>query len=97
VAPDSRSEGRVGVEALRDRPTYGRSAFTTCATVASLLSELGVPLRMVTEILGHSQISTTSDIYTHVMPAQYGEVADALDAWLDGHGQANEDGGSDAV
>jgi hypothetical protein len=44
---------------------------------ASLLFELGVPLRMVMEILGHSQISTTSDIYTHVMPAQYREVADA--------------------
>ena len=42
---------------------------------------------MVMEILGHSQISTTSDIYTHVMPAQYREVADALDAWLgDGKG-----------
>ena len=49
---------------------------------ASLLFELGVPLRMVMEILGHSQISTTSDIYTHVMPAQYREVADALDIWL---------------
>ena len=29
---------------------------------ASLLFELGVPLRTVMEILGHSQISTTSDI-----------------------------------
>jgi hypothetical protein len=49
---------------------------------ASLLFELGVPLRMV--MVGHSQISTTSDIYTHVMPAQYREVADTLDAWLGG-------------
>ena len=64
---------------------------------ASLLFELGVPLRMVTEILGHSQISTTSDIYTHVMPAQYREVADAVEAWLDGDGQADTDGGDDAA
>lgn len=47
------------------------------------------------EILGHSQISTTSDIYTHVMLAQYREVTDALDAWLDGHGQADDEGGAD--
>jgi integrase len=59
---------------------------------ASLLFELGVPLRMVMEILGHSQISTTSDIYTHVMPAQYREVADALDVWL-GDGQGGDDDG----
>jgi hypothetical protein len=44
------------------------------------------------EILGHSQISTTSDIYTHVMPAQYREVADALDTWLD-DGKTDEDDG----
>jgi hypothetical protein len=29
------------------------------------------------------------------MPAQYREVADALDAWLDGHDQADDDGGTD--
>jgi integrase len=60
--------------------------------VRPLLFELGVPLRMVMEILGHSQISTTSDIYPHVMPAQYRQVADALDTWLDA-GQADEDDG----
>jgi integrase len=42
-----------------------------------------VPLRMVMEILGHSQISTTLDIYTHVMPAG-GEAGDD---------QADEDDG----
>jgi len=52
---------------------------------------------MVLEILGHSQIATPSDIYTHVMPAQYGEVANALDAWLedDGHAADEDDAGED--
>ena len=36
------------------------------------------------EGLGHSQISMTPDIYTHVMPAQQLEVADALDQRLTG-------------
>ena len=57
---------------------------------ASLLLVLGVPLRMVMEILGHLQISTTSDIYTHVMPAQYREVAEALDDGLAGGAEAGE-------
>jgi hypothetical protein len=47
-----------------------------------LLFDLGVPLRMAMEILGHAQIAATSDLYTHVMPAPYAEVADALDAWF---------------
>jgi integrase len=71
-------------EALRGRAKVRRVRFHDLRhSCASLLFELGVPLRMVMEILGHSQISTTSDIYTHVMPAQYREVADALDTWLD--------------
>jgi site-specific recombinase XerD len=70
-------------EGLRDKAKLRRVRFHDLRhSCASLLFELGVPLRMVMEILGHSQISTTSDIYTHVMPAQYREVADTLDAWL---------------
>jgi integrase len=82
-------------EALRDKAKVRRVRFHDLRhSCASLLFELGVPLRMVMEILGHSQISTTSDIYTHVMPAQHREVADALDAWLGGgadDGQGDED------
>jgi integrase len=80
-------------EALRDKAKVRRVRFHDLRhSCASLLFELGVPLRMVMEILGHSQIGTTSDIYTHVMPAQYREVADALDVWLD-DGQADDDDG----
>jgi integrase len=64
---------------------------------ASVLFELGVRLRMVMEILGHSQISTTSDGYTYVMPAQYREVADTLDAWRGDDAQDDGDGQADAL
>jgi integrase len=85
-------------EALRDKAKVRRVRFHDLRhSCASLLFDLGVPLRMVMEILGHSQISTTSDIYTHVMPAQYREVADALDAWLDDDSQADKDGDDDAA
>jgi integrase len=35
---------------------------------ASLLLAQGVALKVVSEILGHTQISTTADIYTHILP-----------------------------
>jgi integrase len=85
-------------EALRDRAKVRKVRFHDLRhSCASLLFELGVPLRMVMEILGHSQISTTSDIYTHVMPAQYPEVADTLDAWLGDDGHGEQDGQADEL
>jgi integrase len=31
------------------------------------------------DILGHSQMATTTDLYTHVMPAAHREVANLFD------------------
>ena len=41
-----------------------------------------VPPRVVMEILGHTQISTTMDLYSHVMPAARREAADLMDRIL---------------
>jgi integrase len=49
---------------------------------ASLLLAQGVPARVVMEILGHTQISTTMDLYSHVMPAARREAADLMDRAL---------------
>jgi integrase len=38
-------------------------------TAATLLLSEGVHPRVVMELLGHSQMRTTMDIYSHVMPA----------------------------
>ena len=51
----------------------------TAATV--LLSEKVHP-RVVMELLGHSQMRTTMDIYSHVMPALAREAADRMGALL---------------
>jgi integrase len=49
---------------------------------ASLLAAQGVPARVAMEILGHSNISTTLNIYTHVAPEISREAAALIDQAL---------------
>jgi integrase len=49
---------------------------------ASLLLAQGVELKLVSELLGHSSIRITGDIYAHVMPAAKDEAIDMLDNLL---------------
>jgi integrase len=51
-------------------------------TAATLLLSEGVHPRVVMELLGHSQMRTTTDIYSHVMPALAQEAADRMSALL---------------
>ena len=46
---------------------------------ASFLLAQGVPMRVVMDILGHSQMAATADLYSHVMPAAHRDVAELLD------------------
>ena len=39
----------------------------------------GVPARVVMDVLGHSQMAITMDLYSHVMPTALREAADAID------------------
>lgn len=47
-------------------------------TYASQLFKAGVPLKTVQTLLGHSDISITANIYTHVMPSQKTNAAEKL-------------------
>jgi integrase len=58
-----------------------------------LLLANGVSPRMVMDILGHSQIAVTMNIYSHVIPAMQQEAAGQMDAMLGD--QADEDTGDD--
>jgi len=51
-------------------------------TCASLLLAQGVAPRVVMEVLGHSQLAMTTDLYSHVMPTALREAADAMDRAL---------------
>ena len=62
-------------------------------TAASLLLTQGVPARVAMELLGHSQIGITMNIYSHVMPTQLAAAADAIDTalWGGSHDQDDDD------
>jgi integrase len=49
---------------------------------ASLLLAQGVPALVVMEVLGHSQLGITMNLYSHVMASALGEAADAIDRAL---------------
>ena len=51
-------------------------------TAASFLLAQGVPLRVVIEILGHSQIGLTADTYSHVAPEVQAAAAERMDELL---------------
>lgn len=51
---------------------------------ATFMVAQGVPMRVVMDILGHSQMATTADLYAHVMPAAHREVADLFDRTMRG-------------
>ncbi len=47
-------------------------------SAATLLLSLGVHPKVVQEVLGHSQISMTLDIYSHVMPSMHEDAMNKL-------------------
>ncbi len=51
---------------------------------ATLLLSMGVHPKVVQELLGHSQISMTMDIYSHVLPTMQKEAMEKINTLLQG-------------
>jgi integrase len=49
-------------------------------TAATLLLGQGVNVKVVSEMLGHADVSITLRLYVHVMPHMQQQAADAMDA-----------------
>jgi integrase len=48
-------------------------------TAATLLLLQGVHVKVVSEMLGHSSVAVTLDLYGHVLPDMQQQAADAMD------------------
>ena len=57
-----------------------RSFHSIRHSFATRLFEKNVQIKTVQELMGHSEIATTMDIYTHVMPQTKEEAANILDS-----------------
>lgn len=67
---------RAGVKRIRIHDV--RHSFATLA------GQLGIPIKIISESLGHADVSTTLRTYTHVQPTQRVELADKVGAVLFG-------------
>ena len=56
-----------------------RSFHSIRHSYATRLFELDIPIKTVQSLMGHSDMSTTMDIYTHVMKDKKLEILDKLD------------------
>ncbi len=52
-------------------------------STATLLLSMGVPLKVVQELLGHSSIDITANVYSHVLPSVHKEAMDKMGNFLD--------------
>jgi integrase len=77
---------RTHFQGLLARAGLPRKRFHDCRhSAASLLLEMGVPMKVVSVMLGHTTIVVTSDIYSHVTPDMQREAAVAMDALFRRH------------
>jgi len=75
---ERRSDWRAWKVLLRDAGVRDVRLHDGRHTAATLLLTAGVHPRVVMELLGHSQMRTTTDTYSHVLPALAQEAADRM-------------------
>jgi len=63
-------------------------------TAATLLLGRGVPVKVVSELLGHANVSITLNMYGHVLPHMQ-QAAQTMDAILSGDASLGSNEGSD--
>ncbi len=67
-------------------PGYFSSSSTVTAITSSEMSKFakGVHSKIVQEMLGHSSITITLDLYSHVLPDMQEKAVEAMDDIFDG-------------
>ena len=59
-------------------------------SAATLLLAMGIPAKVVQELLGHSQITTTLGVYGHVLPGQQQRAIEKMSELFDQHASGDE-------
>lgn len=75
--PDATDEENAGRLQLAARPFHA-----TRRTAVTLMAEAGVPLQVAANIVGHSSIRMTAEVYNRVQPRAQRSALDALEAHL---------------
>src|SRR5215210_525901 len=79
---DPRNALRIWQRLLANAGLPRRTFHVTRHTAVSVLIGEGVPLKVIQEILGHSVLSTTADVYGHLFPQAFTEAAEAMERAL---------------
>src|SRR5262249_31092304 len=58
-------------------------------TAASLMIAAGVNVKALSEFMGHQSVTTTLDLYGHLLPGSLSEAATLLDTFLERTGTAS--------
>ena len=66
-------------------------------TNASLALAAGIPLKVVSDRLGHSSIAITSNLYTHVIPAVARDAAERIGTMLGGDTRSPDESAASAL
>lgn len=78
-AIDPNNFGRAVRQLCKDAGIPGTwSPHSLRHSAASLLLAQGVPLKVISEVLGHSSIKVTADVYSHLIDEAKTEAADAM-------------------
>ena len=75
---DSRADRRDWDQLLKDSEVRPARLHDARHTAATTLLIMGVPARVVMQILGHSQIGLTLGTYSHVVPELATDAADKI-------------------
>jgi integrase len=79
---DARNVLRAWHRLLEAADLERRAFHVTRHTAISLLIAEGVPLKVVQEVAGHSQLATTADVYGHLYEDAFADAADAMERAL---------------
>jgi integrase len=79
---DPRNALRIWQKLLVGAGLPKRTFHVTRHTAVSVMIGAGVPLKVIQEILGHSVLSTTADVYGHLFPQAFTEAAEAMERAL---------------